>query len=288
MLSARDVALRFGLKRHQRSWRGNCPNCGYAAGAFSVLEGKGGRPRMYCANGCSWEELRRLLADETGRFSDDNAQSSDDVPVSRERRLERALAIWRSSEPAFGTLADRYLAARGLSGLASSLSLRFRSDCPHPEHPRLPALVALVTDVSGRPQGVHRTFLGRDARKANVEPVRASVGLVRGGAIRLQPFAEGQPLIIGEGIESSASASRLLGVAAWAALSAGNLARSLLLPSEVRRVVIAADPDEVGRSAAREAWTRWKAEGRNVRIALPDGAADFNDLLRSKETANAG
>ena len=59
------------------------------------------------------------------------------------------------------------------------------------------------------------------------------------------------------------------------------------MPPEVRRIVIAADPDEAGRSAAREAWTRWTAEGREVSIALPDGPADFNDLLRSKEAANA-
>jgi phage/plasmid primase-like uncharacterized protein len=151
----------------------------------------------------------------------------------------------------------------------------------------LAALVALVSDVSGRPQGIHRTYLGQDARKANVEPVRASVGLVLGCAVRLQSLAEGQALIVGEGIESSASAGRLLGLSAWAAISAGNLARGLLLPPEVRQVVIAADPDEVGRSAAREAWNRWTAEGREVRIALPDGLADFNDLLRSKRTANA-
>lgn len=287
MLTAKDVALRFGLKRGQRSWRGRCPNCGYASGAFSVLETKEGRLRLFCANGCSWEELRRLLADATGHLPGGIAQSSNNMLASRERRQERALAIWRGSEPASGTLADRYLAARGLHGLAASSSLRFRGDCPHPECGQLPALVALVSDVSGRPQGVHRTYLGQDAKKANAEPVRASIGLVLGCAIKLQPVAEGQALIVGEGIESSASAGRLLGLPAWAALSAGNLARSLLVPPEVRRIVIAADPDEAGRSAAREAWTRWTAEGREVSIALPDGPADFNDLLRSKEAANA-
>ena len=58
------------------------------------------------------------------------------------------------------------------------------------------------------------------------------------------PFADRQPLVIGEGIESSASAGRLMGLPAWAAVSAGNLAKGLVLPSEARRVVIAADPDD--------------------------------------------
>ena len=75
----------------------------------------------------------------------------------------------------------------------------------------------------------------------------------------------------------------LLGLPAWAAISAGNMAKGLVLPPEARRVIIAADPDDVGRKAARDAWIRWTAEGREVRIAIPDGAADFNDLLRARK-----
>ena len=129
---------------------------------------------------------------------------------------------------------------------------------------------------------VHRTFLTRDGRKATVEPAKASLGPVWGGVIRLAELADDAALVIGEGIESSASAGRLMGVPAWVAISAGNLAAGVLLPPEVRRVVIAADPDAAGRNAARDAWTRWTAEGREVRIALPDGAGDFNDLIRGE------
>ena len=64
-------------------------------------------------------------------------------------------------------------------------------------------------------------------------------------------------------------------------LSAGNLAKGLALPKEVRAVVIAADPDPPGEVAAQHAARRWRAEGRTVRIARPDReGADFNDLLR--------
>ncbi len=53
-----------------------------------------------------------------------------------------------------------------------------------------------------------------------------------------------------------------------------------MLPREVRKVVIAADPDRTGREAAREAWIRWRGEGREVRIAVPDQEGrDFNDLI---------
>jgi phage/plasmid primase-like uncharacterized protein len=199
-----------------------------------------------------------------------------------QRNRERALALWRGSESAIGTLADQYLTARGLPGLAASPALRFRGDCPHPEHARLPALIALVCDVAGAPAAVHRTYLTRDGCKATVEPAKASLGPVWGGAIRLEAPANDRPLVIGEGIETSASASRLMGLPAWSAVNAGNMAKGLKLPPEARRVVIAADPDVAGRTAARDAWLRWRTEGRTVQIATPDGDGDFNDLLRRR------
>ena len=134
--------------------------------------------------------------------------------------------------------------------------------------------------------GVHRTFLAPDGQKADVQPVKASLGPIWGGAIRLDPVAAG--LVIGEGIETAASAGLMLGLPAWAAISAGNMASGLVLPPEVRAVVIASDPDTAGRSAARAAAARWRAEGRTVRITTPDThGEDFNDMLRARTRGEA-
>ncbi len=100
--------------------------------------------------------------------------------------------------------------------------------------------------------------------------------------MRLDPLDPSLPLVVGEGIETSASAGRLIGAPVWAALSAGNLARGLVLPPEVRRVVIALDPDTPGERAARDAAARWAAEGRTVQLARPAGPRDFNDLLQAR------
>jgi hypothetical protein len=143
----------------------------------------------------------------------------------------------------------------------------------------LPAMLALVVNVAGKPMGLHRTFLRPDGTgKASVDPAKATLGPIAGGAIRLHPEASG--LVIGEGIETSASAGHLMGLPAWAAISAGNMARTLALPPSVASVGIAADADPPGRLAADAAAARWRAEGRRVRIALPDRAGcDFNDVL---------
>jgi putative DNA primase/helicase len=190
--------------------------------------------------------------------------------------------LWRGSEPASASLAAIYLQSRRLPELTASAALRFRGDTPHPEGGRLPALVALVSNSTGAPVAVHRTYLSRDGHKSTVEPAKASLGPVWGGAIRLDPLAADVPLVIGEGIESSASAGLLLGLPVWAAVSAGNLAKGVVLPPEVLSVIVAADPDAQGERAAVRAALRWRIEGRAVRIARPTGDGDFNDLLRSR------
>lgn len=278
MLTAADIALRLGLRRYPRSWRGRCPACDYPS-TFSVRAGRDGRAMLFCSS-C---QDRDALADAVARaFGQERRREPHDdcrMAVVRQPKLDAALRLWRGSEPAVGTPADVYLASRGLPALASSPALRFRADCPHPEGGMLSAMIALVCDMSGTPVAVHRTFLTRDGRKATVEPAKASLGPVWGGAIHLSELIEGTPIVVGEGIETAASAGRLMGLPAWAAISAGNMAKGLLLPPEARKVVIAADPDHAGERAARTAAQRWAAEGRTVQIARPVGTGDFNDLL---------
>jgi putative DNA primase/helicase len=293
-ISARDIASRLGLTKHVGSWRGRCPACDYTGETFIVRELRGGAS-LYCANGCGRDALGDIVNRVMGGAwtPPERAEAADEVE-RRTARQERALALWNGAEAASGTPADTYLTGRGLSDLARSPALRWRLDTPHPEGGRLPAILALVVDAAGAPIAVHRTYLRRDGTgKADITPAKASLGPVWGGAVRLDPI--GPELVIGEGIESSASAGRMPGLPAWSALSAGNLARGLVLPPEVRAVVIAADNDpptdrgiRPGPDAAAAASTRWQAQGRTVRIATPDVlGSDFNDVLRAREVAHA-
>ena len=282
MMTLPDLASRLRLDRQAHSWRGDCPACAYSR-AFSLRAGKGDAALAFCANGCSRDDLRAELGRIVGgAWKPAEAPSAQAEAEARERKQTRALALWAGCEPALGTLADAYLTARGLPGLAASPALRYRPDCAHPEGGSWPALVAVVTDQAGSPLAVHRTYLRRDGTgKAPVEPEKASLGPVWGGAIRLADPEPGKPVVIGEGVESSASAGRLLGCPAWAGISAGNLGKGLALPPAVDWVVIASDPDEPGQQAAKAAAARWMAEGRRVQIARPNGSEDFNAIARS-------
>lgn len=277
--TARELAARLGLHRAGREWRGTCPSCGYRE-AFMLTE-RQGRTLAWCASCQDRDTVARLLrgAGAIPERTRADAPVRPD-PAATAQRTACALALWNGSEPATETPADRYLIARGLPGLAASAALRFRADTPHPNGGRLAAMIALVRNVAGEPIALHRTYLRRDGTsKAPVEPNRASLGPISGGAIRL---AEAGPeLVVGEGIESAASAGRILGLPAWSAISAGNLARCLMLPAEVRSVVIAVDGDPPGERAAREAAWRWQAEGRRVQLARPNVAGqDCNDVIR--------
>lgn len=284
-MQARDLAARLNLKRSGRSWRGTCPACGYPR-AFALRQGKPDQVQTFCANGCDRSALRDVLAGHGAPASPRSVAEADASAV--ERRQAAALRLAMGSAPAMGTLADTYLTWRALPGLAASPALRFRPDTPHPEAGKLPAMVALVADSAGRTIAVHRTYLAPDGNgKAAVTPDRASLGPVWGGVIRLAEPGEDGAIVIGEGIETAASAGRLIGLPAWAAISAGNLARGLVLPPAISRVVIAVDPDPPGRAAARDAADRWIAAGLCVSLMRPVSDGDFNDVLRARGGCDA-
>jgi phage/plasmid primase-like uncharacterized protein len=285
MMTALEIAQRLNLKASGRAeWRGTCPACGYANNSF-VLTDKGGKALVWCASCQDKAAIAKAVG--IGRSAAPACAPVADATRTGDKQA-MAGVLWRASRPAVGTLVATYLAARGLPGLAGSDALRFCPACRHIHGATFPAMVALVEDAGGEPVAIHRTWLRPDGiGKAAVEPAKASLGPVWGGAIRLQPHDPARPLVVGEGIETAASAGRLMDSPAWSALSAGNLGRGLSLPPDVRSVIIAVDPDRAGRAAAREAGARWQAEGRAVRFAIPAGAGDFNDMLLAREASHA-
>ena len=102
------------------------------------------------------------------------------------------------------------------------------------------------------------------------------LGRIVGGAVRLLEPADGA-LLVGEGIESTAAAVRVLDWrgGAWATLGTSGMA-AVELPESVRRVVIAADRDAGGLRAAAALAERLEAEGRRVTIDVPP-CGDFAD-----------
>jgi hypothetical protein len=239
----------------------------------------------FCFGGCAFDEIMSALV-EYGLLDDDD---DDDLHVSRgvtvcqrdnTERIAHARQIYDS-----GGWDERiavYLCSRWIH--LTSPVLRFSEQTPHRLGARLPAMLAPIVNVDGEQIGVHLTYLRHDGSgKADLpkEYQRESRGLIHGGAIRLLPFNSDFALLVSEGVESGLAASELFGLPCWSAVYAGGLC-SLVLPSEMRRIVIAADNDAsgVGQRNALAAYDRWTAEGRSARIKTPPKTGDdFNDLL---------
>jgi hypothetical protein len=147
-------------------------------------------------------------------------------------------------------------------------------------------MVSAVQGPDGVLCAVHRTWIcGSGAGKAPVDPQRMMLGPSAGGAVRLA--RAGEILHVGEGVETAAAAMQATGEPTWAALSTSGL-RALVLPPDVRRIVILADGDDAGEAAAIAAARRWTAEGREVRVARPPRGWDMVDILAGHHTIARG
>ena len=115
--------------------------------------------------------------------------------------MRQAKATWAETVPIAGTLAETYLRNRAIISPLPP-TLRFHPSCWHQSARRLPALVAAV-ELGDEIVAVHRTYLAEPGRKADIEPVKAMLGPVAGGAVRLSGGSG--PLVVAEGIETASA-----------------------------------------------------------------------------------
>jgi putative DNA primase/helicase len=285
------IAKALGGRKAGGSWMARCPVHDDRQPSLSIRDGDDGKVVVHCHAGCDQDRVIAALkglgiwsaGGRDGRIIGSQSRATNKLNRGHAKRTEAALGIWEAAAPAGGTLVETYLRARGI-GIPMPATLRFHPAIKHPSGQRWPAMIALVMrGADGAALAIHRTFLARGGYgKAMIEPAKMMLGPCRGGAVRLGPI--GDRLMIAEGIETALSVMQATGRAACAALSTSGL-RTLELPAEVRDVVVLADGDEPGETAARDAAHRWLAEGRCVRIALPPFGFDFNDVLTGRAKA---
>jgi len=163
----------------------------------------------------------------------------------RARAVRQAREIWHAAQPGAGTMAEAYLAARGIRFESWPPTLRFLPDHPYlksagrstlSEHHRGPCMIAAIQDAQGQVRAVHQTWVDPEQPgcKASITgpdgkamPAKMVRGSKKGGAIRLSPTNKTARMVMGEGIETTASAM-IAGVwpsaAFWAGVDLGNMA----------------------------------------------------------------
>jgi hypothetical protein len=187
------------------------------------------------------------------------------------------------ARPLSGTIADAYLRRRGITALHGTEALRFHPRCYYRANvdgptETWPALIAAVTDLTGRMTGGHRTWLDPSSEdKAPIETPRRAMGHLLGNGVRFGGAAD--VMAAGEGIETMLSLrSAVPTLPMVAGLSANHLA-ALLFPPALRRLYVARDGDPAGDAAFAILIERAQTAGIEA-LPLSPTLGDFNDDLR--------
>jgi hypothetical protein len=196
---------------------------------------------------------------------------------------EAARRLFAMSQSIQGTLVAKYLLTRGILAWQGAPALRFHPRCYHrPDDgptETWPAMIAAVTDLSGRLTGAHRTWLAPDGSgKAPIDTQRKAMGDLLGHAVRFG--VPGEVMAAGEGIENVLSVREALpDLAGAAALSSSHLA-AILFPDSLRRLYIVRDNDPAGDWASHSLTERAITAGIEA-IVLSPQTGDFNEDLRT-------
>jgi hypothetical protein len=227
------------------------------------------------------------IADEARTFL--SLPHSEPEPVPRRGlapapsgSAEAARRLIAMTQPIVGTIVQTYLRGRGITFLHGTGNLRFHPRCYYkPDDGPTevwPAMIAAVTDLTGKITGAHRTWLAPDGSdKAPIDTPRKAMGDLLGAAVRIG--VPGTVMAAGEGIETMLSLRQVLPDMAMApALSAAHLA-AILFPPKLRRLYIVRDDDPAGNGARDTLIERANAEGIEA-IPLSPAFGDFNEDLQ--------
>lgn len=293
----RGILLALGLDDRTLSGKhGPCPMCGGRDRfRFDDREGRG----TYFCSGCGAGDGVRLVMGITGLSFREAARriellagtvqpSATRLERSDDDRLAALRRVYRESAPIMERDETvRYLRGRGLRLDELPQSLRTHPSLGyHDGGARVgtfPAMLAIVTDPTGKPISMHRTYLqeGKKAPVAEPRKMMQGCGPLPGAAIRLTPVS--RMLGIAEGIETALAARELFDVPVWSCISASGIV-SFETPPEVQELIVFADHDLnfAGQKAAYEAAHRLKLRGIDVEVRTPPEPGDWLDHLRHR------
>jgi putative DNA primase/helicase len=181
---------------------------------------------------------------------------------------------WERAKPIRRTLAETYLAARGLhfedpEGRVLRFAASRARKNPAGELEYHPAMLSLLSDLhTGEPCGVVTCYLLADGSgRIRDKKGKTSSGRAGGAVALLSPFCEPTGgLTICEGVETGI-ALLMAGLApVWAC---GGMLGSFPVIGGIESLTIAADADEAGERKAVAVAERWQAAGSDVLVIAP-------------------
>jgi hypothetical protein len=298
-MSAADIAAKLGNANDEGggSWRCDCPTCSHHT--LSLRDGSR-KLLAKCWNGCTTKDVYAALRDRglTAPRRRKNGLDGDLPPQTRARheaeagaakakrqaRIAAALDVWNNAVPINHTMVETYLAGRLCNASPPTPpTLRFApSVWSGKAGIARPAIVGLIQHETEGAIGVHLIALNPlDASvKVASEPRKWSLGLVKGGAVRLADA--GPVLALAEGIEDALTFTLATETPAWAVISADGF-RHFVPPPKLATstlyLIEDQDNNQAGQRAVADTARRLSGQGYQIRIARPKIGKDLNEAL---------
>lgn len=251
-----------------------CPAHQDRSPSLSISEGEDGKILLHCFAGCSFDEILGSagLANQNVNISKKFDSGSHNA-MSVVERIRNAISIWNTTQPIHGSVAETYLQSRRLQTWSSDMrfhpNLYFSDD-----RSERPALVCAVRR-EGEIVGIHRTFLTSAGEKLG----KKMLGPCGGGSVYVG--GTGDVTAVAEGIENALSVRIMSSdhrARYYAALSATGVSK-LTLPRNPGQLMIFADGDRTGMTAAFELGERASLMGWSANTLMPQNDRDWNDEL---------
>jgi hypothetical protein len=246
---------------------------------------------------------------ERGYVRDDFARPPDPARLAKvkaqaaardqdhaEQQRRKALAMWRMSVPAAGTIVETYLKSRGIT-VSVPATARFLRPHKSGHHPAMIVPFGIpeepepgILDITeSKVIAAHLTLLKADGSgKADIEPNKITIGSPAGMPLVLAPMNDLMGLAITEGIEDTLSVHQASGYGAWATGSAPfmpKLTRAIEDLATMREydaspdcITIFADADDTGQHNAH-ALAAGLAK-LSAKLAAPPKTEHFEVLIR--------
>jgi hypothetical protein len=269
------------------------------------------------------------LARRRQRAEDTRRQREAEEARRRQAAIERARRIWNTGIAIAGSPVEGYLARRGLAAYTPEFDvIRYVPDLPYMlevggglvKHLHSgPAMVAAIVNAAGVVAAVHQTWIDLSQPKGKLKiahdgaplPAKKVVGSKKGGAIRLRRSQGDRTIVMGEGIETTATAlvsGAYPQAAFWAGVDLGNMggqrklgpglkfagipdlddAEAFVPPDRCERLVFIQDGDSEPKltrakllAGLRRAKAKARLAGRDLTCVLVHAGEgrDLNDIV---------
>lgn len=139
-----------------------------------------------------------------------------------------------------------------------------------------PAIIAGILNEHGDICALHRIYILGDGKKERRMTPKSCDSI----SMRIELYPPAGKMGIAEGVETAIAASMIFKMPVWSVINAGGM-KNFIPPECVKTLFVFGDNDEsyTGQAAAFECAFGLKKTGLDVRVEIPTGVNDWNDLL---------